>query len=202
MAAFEDEGYFCVDNLPSEMIRALVERLPVMICPRWVATLAQPIGIDDVLDVAVGGQFAGHQGQHVDHVGRPGRRDRQPNVVLLFQRAQDHAGGGVHQAGVDEAVDLPHRIAYQLSRKHACEYSRYRLNMKIQALGPAAKRRYKADVYAALARVPAAISNPHRLELLELLAPRPAVLVVVFVAVLFVAIGLASPSPTPVRLEG
>jgi UPF0042 nucleotide-binding protein len=25
MAAFEDEGYFCVDNLPSEMIRSLVE---------------------------------------------------------------------------------------------------------------------------------------------------------------------------------
>src|SRR5450755_2283707 len=25
MAAFEDEGYFCVDNLPSEMIRTLIE---------------------------------------------------------------------------------------------------------------------------------------------------------------------------------
>src|SRR6516225_902201 len=25
MAAFEDEGYFCVDNLPSEMIISLVE---------------------------------------------------------------------------------------------------------------------------------------------------------------------------------
>src|SRR5437899_12091168 len=25
MAAFEDEGYFCVDNLPSEMIRSLVD---------------------------------------------------------------------------------------------------------------------------------------------------------------------------------
>src|SRR5438132_14157100 len=25
MAAFEDEGYFCVDNLPAEMIRTLVE---------------------------------------------------------------------------------------------------------------------------------------------------------------------------------
>src|ERR1700716_4134773 len=25
MADFEDEGYFCVDNLPSEMIRSLVE---------------------------------------------------------------------------------------------------------------------------------------------------------------------------------
>ena len=31
------------------MIRALVERLPVMICPKWVATEAQPIGIDDLL---------------------------------------------------------------------------------------------------------------------------------------------------------
>ena len=25
MAAFEDEGYFCVDNLPPEMIRSLVD---------------------------------------------------------------------------------------------------------------------------------------------------------------------------------
>ena len=36
-------------SLSFELIRALVDRLPVMICPRWVSTLAQPIGIDDVL---------------------------------------------------------------------------------------------------------------------------------------------------------
>ena len=36
-------------SLSFEMIRALVERLPVMICPRWVGTLSQPIAIDDVL---------------------------------------------------------------------------------------------------------------------------------------------------------
>ena len=36
-------------SLSFEMIRALVERLPVMICPRWVDTLTQPIAIDDVL---------------------------------------------------------------------------------------------------------------------------------------------------------
>jgi len=36
-------------SLSFELIRALVERLPVMICPRWVATLGQPIGIDDLL---------------------------------------------------------------------------------------------------------------------------------------------------------
>jgi lipocalin/uncharacterized protein YbjT (DUF2867 family)/ligand-binding SRPBCC domain-containing protein len=36
-------------SLSFEMIQALVERLPVMICPRWVDTLTQPIAIDDLL---------------------------------------------------------------------------------------------------------------------------------------------------------
>ena len=36
-------------SLSFEMIRALVERLPVMVCPRWVNTLTQPIAIDDVV---------------------------------------------------------------------------------------------------------------------------------------------------------
>ena len=37
-------------SLSFEMIRALVERLPVMVTPRWVTVAAQPIAIDDVLD--------------------------------------------------------------------------------------------------------------------------------------------------------
>jgi uncharacterized protein YbjT (DUF2867 family) len=36
-----------------EIIRYLTERLPVMICPRWVYTRAQPIGIQDVLDYLI-----------------------------------------------------------------------------------------------------------------------------------------------------
>lgn len=32
-----------------EMMRSLVERLPVMICPRWVQTRSQPIAVRDVL---------------------------------------------------------------------------------------------------------------------------------------------------------
>ena len=36
-------------SLSFELIRALVERLPMMICPRWVATPAQPIAVEDVL---------------------------------------------------------------------------------------------------------------------------------------------------------
>jgi uncharacterized protein YbjT (DUF2867 family) len=37
-------------SLSFEMARALVERLPVMVTPRWVGTRAQPIAIEDVLD--------------------------------------------------------------------------------------------------------------------------------------------------------
>ena len=36
-------------SLSFEMIRALVQRLPVMICPRWVEVKAQPIAIEDVV---------------------------------------------------------------------------------------------------------------------------------------------------------
>ncbi len=37
-----------------EMMRALVSRLPVMICPRWVETRSQPIAIRDVLAYLIG----------------------------------------------------------------------------------------------------------------------------------------------------
>ncbi len=37
-------------SLSFEMIRALVERLPIMITPRWVGVMAQPIAIDDLLE--------------------------------------------------------------------------------------------------------------------------------------------------------
>jgi uncharacterized protein YbjT (DUF2867 family) len=36
-------------SLSFEMVRALVERLPIMVCPRWVRVLTQPIAIEDVL---------------------------------------------------------------------------------------------------------------------------------------------------------
>lgn len=41
-------------SLSFEMIRALVERLPIMITPKWVNVPAQPIAIDDVLAYLVG----------------------------------------------------------------------------------------------------------------------------------------------------
>lgn len=40
-------------SLSFEMVRALVDRLPVMVWPKWVDTPTQPIGIEDVIEYLV-----------------------------------------------------------------------------------------------------------------------------------------------------
>ncbi len=40
-------------SLSFEMVRHLVERLPIMVCPRWVFTRIQPIAVQNVLDYLV-----------------------------------------------------------------------------------------------------------------------------------------------------
>jgi uncharacterized protein YbjT (DUF2867 family) len=37
-----------------EMLRYLVERLPIMICPRWLNTQCQPIAVENAIDYLVG----------------------------------------------------------------------------------------------------------------------------------------------------
>ena len=53
------------------MIRALVERLPVMVCPRWVATLTQPIAIDDVLAYLAAAVDLEGDGNRIFDIGGP-----------------------------------------------------------------------------------------------------------------------------------
>jgi uncharacterized protein YbjT (DUF2867 family) len=54
-----------------EIIRYLVERLPVMLCPKWVYTKSQPIAIDNVLDYLAGCiETAGTAGMTLD-IGGP-----------------------------------------------------------------------------------------------------------------------------------
>ena len=36
------------------MLRYLVERLPLMVCPKWVKSTTQPIAVDNVVDYLVG----------------------------------------------------------------------------------------------------------------------------------------------------
>jgi uncharacterized protein YbjT (DUF2867 family) len=54
-----------------EMIRALVETLPVMITPRWVATPTQPIGIEDVVAYLVEAGSLPASGSVIYQIGGP-----------------------------------------------------------------------------------------------------------------------------------
>ena len=58
-------------SLSFEMIRALVQRLPVMICPQWVETKAQPIAIEDVVAYLVAALELGLEGSAVFEIGGP-----------------------------------------------------------------------------------------------------------------------------------
>ena len=107
-----------------EMIRALVERLPVMITPRWVNTAAQPIAIEDVIEYLAAAARLPAEGNLTFEIGGRGRhllrrdhaRIRPPAEIAALDRARsvpqfvavepladaDHAGLCGHWA-------LPHR---------------------------------------------------------------------------------------------
>jgi len=60
-------------SLSFELVRALVDRLPVMVCPKWVNTAAQPIAISDVLDYLVAALTSQRRGSHIIEIGGPDR---------------------------------------------------------------------------------------------------------------------------------
>ncbi|MGE3798317.1 MAG: NAD(P)H-binding protein, partial [Thermomicrobiales bacterium] len=56
-------------SLSFEMVRSLVERLPVMVTPRWVAVTAQPIAIDDLLEYLLAAVTHPEQGTRIYEIG-------------------------------------------------------------------------------------------------------------------------------------
>lgn len=60
-------------SLSFELIRALVERLPLMVCPKWVATPAQPIAVEDVLEYLVAAIDLPEGPSQVFEIGGPDR---------------------------------------------------------------------------------------------------------------------------------
>jgi uncharacterized protein YbjT (DUF2867 family) len=75
-------------SLSFEMIRTLVERLPVMVTPRWVDVLAQPIGIDDLIQLLVESLDVPLEGSRTVEIGGP--------EVMSYERscASTRASGG------------------------------------------------------------------------------------------------------------
>ncbi len=60
-------------SLSFEMIRALVDKLPVMITPRWVRSMAQPIAIEDVIAYLMAGLEIDLESSRVYEIGGAAR---------------------------------------------------------------------------------------------------------------------------------
>jgi len=58
-------------SLSFELIRSLVERLPIMICPKWVRVQAQPIAIEDVLAYLLGALDLSADESRIFEIGGP-----------------------------------------------------------------------------------------------------------------------------------
>jgi uncharacterized protein YbjT (DUF2867 family) len=56
-------------SLSYELMKSLTERLPVMICPRWVSVRTQPIAIDDVLEYLLAAKDLAVNGSRIFEVG-------------------------------------------------------------------------------------------------------------------------------------
>lgn len=56
-------------SLSFEMVRALVERLPIMITPKWVRSIAQPIAVEDVIQYLLEAADIPFEGSAVFEIG-------------------------------------------------------------------------------------------------------------------------------------
>jgi uncharacterized protein YbjT (DUF2867 family) len=85
-----------------EMIRALVERLPVMVTPRWVSVMAQPIAIDDVLAYLVAALDVAPGEYRIFEIGG---RDRLSYRDIMREYARQR---GLHRLMIPVPALTPH----------------------------------------------------------------------------------------------
>ncbi len=72
-------------SLSFEMVRSLVESLPVMVTPRWVLTPTQPIAVEDVIEYLAAAVHVPLDGSRVFEIGGP---DRVSYLDLLREYAR------------------------------------------------------------------------------------------------------------------
>ena len=80
-----------------EMLRYLVERLPVMVCPKWIDTRIQPIALTDVLQYLVGCLFTQETAGMSYDIGGP-------EILTYREMMQQYAG----------ARGLPQRLIFRV----------------------------------------------------------------------------------------
>ncbi len=88
-------------SISFEMIRALVDRLPVMVTPRWVDTLTQPIAIEDAVEYLLLSADLEVEGRRIIEIGGP---DRVSYRELMHEYARQR---GLHRTMVPVPVLTP-----------------------------------------------------------------------------------------------
>lgn len=90
-----------------EMLRYLVERLPVMVCPKWIDTKIQPIAVRDVLAYLVGCLVNPETAGKIFDIGGP-------DIMTYREMMQQHARakGLCPRLIVRVPVLTPHLAAY------------------------------------------------------------------------------------------
>lgn len=89
-----------------EMLRHLTEKLPIMVCPRWIETRTQPISIDDTLAYLIAAlETPATAGRILDIGG--------PDVLTYRQMMQTYAAvKGIHRIIITVPVLTPRLSAY------------------------------------------------------------------------------------------
>ncbi len=89
-----------------EMLRHLTEKLPIMVCPRWIETRSQPISIDDTLAYLIAAlETPATAGRILDIGG--------PDVLTYREMMLTYAAvKGLHRIIVTVPVLTPHLSAY------------------------------------------------------------------------------------------
>ena len=70
------------------MLRYLVERLPVMICPSWVKSLAQPIAVDDVIQYLAGCMIRPETSGNIYEIGGKDKMSYE-QIMLVYAKYLD-----------------------------------------------------------------------------------------------------------------
>lgn len=58
-------------SLSYQLMKSLTDRLPVMICPKWLATATQPVAIQDVLAYLLAARELPESGSRIFEIGSP-----------------------------------------------------------------------------------------------------------------------------------
>jgi uncharacterized protein YbjT (DUF2867 family) len=96
-------------SLSFELVRGLVEHLPIMLTPRWVRTLAQPIGVEDVIAYLAAALERTIEGSEVFEIGGA---DKLSYLGIMKEYARQR---GLHRLFINVPFLTPRLSSYWLA---------------------------------------------------------------------------------------